>query len=63
MTKIRTGVPNKDFCFDDPKQRQKYTNNMTPKEKEKFAKSYVRSLLEAKEQALWFRRMANPSNQ
>ena len=34
---------------------------MSAKEKERFAKCYVRSLLETKEKVLWFRRMTNPS--
>ena len=54
-------LSNKNFCLDDPKLRQHYTKHMTAKEKERFAKSYVRSLLEAKEKVLWFRRMTNPS--
>ena len=49
------------FSFDDPKQRQHYTKYMSAKEKERFAKCYVRSLLETKEKVLWFRRMTNPS--
>ena len=63
MTNVLTAVHlrNKNFSFDDPKLRQHYTKHMTAKEKERFAKSYVRSLLEAKEKVLWFRRMTNPS--
>ena len=52
---------NNNFSLDDPKLRQHYTQSMTAKEREKFAKSYVRSLLETKEKVLWFRRMTNPS--
>jgi hypothetical protein len=52
---------NKNLCLDDPKLRQNYTKYMTAKEKERFAKSYVHSLLETKEEILRFRRMANPS--
>jgi hypothetical protein len=61
MTNILTGLnveSNKNFDLDDPKQRQHYARYMTMKEKERFAKSYVRSLLEAKEEVLRFRRMA-----
>lgn len=54
-------LSNKNFCLDDPEQRQHYTKYMSAKEKEKFAKCYVRSLLETKEKVLWFRRMTNPS--
>ena len=54
-------LSNKNFCLDDPEQRQHYTKYMTSKEKERFAKCYVRSLLETKEKVLWFRRMTNPS--
>ena len=52
---------NKRISMDDPKQRQCYTQYMTAKEKERFAKWYIRSLLETKEKVLWFRRMTNPS--
>ena len=48
---------NKRISIDDPKERQRYTKYMTAKEKERFAKSYVRSLLETKEKVLCFRRM------
>src|ERR1700729_600335 len=54
-------LSNKNFCLDDPDQRQHYTKYMSAKEKERFAKCYVRSLLETKEKVLWFRRMTNPS--
>jgi hypothetical protein len=60
MTNILTGLKvesDKNFDLDDPKQRQHYTKYMTKKEKEKFAKSYVRALLETKEEVLRFRRM------
>jgi hypothetical protein len=52
---------NKRISIDDPKQRQRYTKYMTANEKERFAKWYIRSLLEAKEKVLWFRRMTDPS--
>ena len=52
---------NKNFCLDDPKRRQHYTKYMSAKQKERFAKSYVRLLLETKEEVLRFRRMTNPS--
>ena len=59
---IRTGLyvqsGNKRFYLDDPKQRQRHSKYMTPSQKERFAKSYVRYVLEAKEQELWFKRMA-----
>ena len=58
---IDVELSNKNFCLDDPEQRQHYTKYMSAKEKERFAKTYVRSLLEAKEKVLWFRRMTNPS--
>jgi hypothetical protein len=63
MTNILTAahLRNKNFCLDDPKLRQHYTKYMTAKEKERFAKSYVRSLLENKEEVLRLRRMTNPS--
>jgi hypothetical protein len=58
---IRTGIyvkeGNKTFYLDDPKDRQRYAKYMTPKQKERFAKSYVRYVLKAKEQQLWFKRM------
>jgi hypothetical protein len=54
-------LSNKNFCFDDPEQRQHYTKYMSAKKKERFAKCYVRWLLETKENILWFRRMTNPS--
>jgi hypothetical protein len=60
---IRTGMNvkkgNKTFYLDDPKDRQRYTKYMTPKQKERFAKSYMRSILEGKEQDLWLKRMLN----
>jgi hypothetical protein len=40
---------NKNFCLDDPEQRQQYTKYMSAKNKERFAKCYIRSLLETKE--------------
>jgi hypothetical protein len=59
---IRTGIyvkeGNKTFYLDDAKEGQRYTKYMTLKQKERFAKSYVRYVLEAKEQELWFKRMA-----
>jgi hypothetical protein len=58
---IDVELSNKNFCLDDPKQRQHSTKYMSAKEKERFAKCYVRSLLETKEKVLWFRRMTNPS--
>jgi hypothetical protein len=45
--------------LDDPKERQRYVKYMTPKQKERFAKSYIRSILEGKEQDLWLKRMLN----
>jgi hypothetical protein len=54
-------LSNKSFCLDDPEQRRRYAEYMTAKEKKRFAKCYVRSLLETKEKVLWFRRMTNPS--
>ena len=44
--------------LDDPKQRQRYVKYMSAREKEQFAKHYVRHVLEAKENELWFKRMA-----
>ena len=63
MTNVLTAahLRNKHFCLDDPKQRQHYTKYMTAKQKERFAKSYVRLLLETKEELLRFRRITNPS--
>ena len=58
---IDVKLSNNNFCFDDPEQRQHSTKYMSAKEKERFAKCYVRSLLETKEKVLWFRRMTNPS--
>jgi hypothetical protein len=54
-------LSNKNLCLENPEQRRHYTKHMTAKEKERVAKCYVRSLLEAKEKVLWFRRMTNPS--
>jgi hypothetical protein len=45
--------------LDDPKERQRYVKYMTPKQKERFAKSYIRSIFKAKEQDLWLKRMLN----
>jgi hypothetical protein len=56
-------LSNKNLCLDDPERRHHYTKYMSTKEKERVAKCYVRSLLEAKEKVLWFRRMTNPSLQ
>jgi len=47
----------KTFYLDDPKQRQQYVKYMSPTDKKNFAKSYVRSVLEAKEKLQWFTRM------
>ena len=58
---IDVELSNKNFCLDDPEQRQHYTKYMSTKEKARVAKCYVRSLLETKEKVLWFRRMTNPS--
>ena len=58
---IDVELSNENFCLDDPEQRQHYTKYMSAKEKERFAKCYVRLLLETKEKILWFRRMTNPS--
>jgi hypothetical protein len=60
-TDMYVGSDNERISIDDPKQRQCYTKYMTAKEKERFAKSYVRALLETKEQVIRFRRMTNPS--
>lgn len=43
--------------LDDPKARQRYAEDMRPKDREKFAKFYLRKVLEAKEYQLWFNRM------
>ena len=43
--------------LDDPKARQRYAKDMTPKQREKFAKFYVRKVLKAKEYSLWLNRM------
>ena len=37
-------LSNKNSCLDDPEQRQHFTKYMSAKEKERFAKTYVRSL-------------------
>ena len=58
---IDVELSNKNFCLDDPEQRQHYTKYMSAKEKERVARCYVRSLLETKEKVLWFRRMTSPS--
>jgi hypothetical protein len=58
---IEVELSNKHFCLDDAEQRQHYTKYMSAKGKERFAKCYVRSLLETKEKVLWLRRMTNPS--
>ena len=59
---IRTGIcikeGSKTFYLDDPKQRQRYVKYMSAREKEQFAKHYARHVLEAKENELWFKRMA-----
>ena len=58
---IRTGIyvqaGRRRFHLDDLKERQRYVKDMTPKQKDKFANFYVRKVLEAKEQELWFKRM------
>ena len=48
---------NETIYLDDPKQRQRHVKYMTPQQKERFAKDYVRSVLEQKEKELWFTRM------
>jgi hypothetical protein len=48
---------NKTFYLDDPKQRQQYVKYMSPRQKVNFAKSYIRSVLSAKEKLQWFTRM------
>jgi hypothetical protein len=45
------------FYLDDPKDRQRYVHGLNPKQREKFAKFYIRKLLEAEEYQLWFKRM------
>jgi len=45
--------------LDDPKDRQRYVKYMSPKQREEFAKDYLRKLLQAKEQELWFKRMVS----
>jgi hypothetical protein len=58
---IRTGIyvqaGRRRFHLDDLKERQRYVKDMTPKQKEEFAKFYVRKILEAKEEMLWFKRI------
>jgi hypothetical protein len=58
----RTGIyvqsGKKRVYLDDPKERQRCVQYMTPEQKERFAKSYIRDVLKAKEQELCFKRMA-----
>jgi hypothetical protein len=56
-TGMTVGSGNRAICLDDPKARQRYAKDMTPKQREKFAKFYVRKVLKAKEYSLWFNRM------
>jgi hypothetical protein len=62
---IRTGVytqsGDRRTYLDDPKQRQLDVKNMTPKQKERYAKFYIRMILKRKEEMLWFKRMTNPA--
>jgi hypothetical protein len=60
-TGIYTETQNKREYLDDPKKRQRDAEGMTPKQKVKYAKFYVRKLLEKKEEMLWRKRMTNPS--
>jgi hypothetical protein len=60
-TGIYTDAHNKREYLDDPRKRQRDAEGMTPKQKVKYAKFYVRKLLEKKEEMLWFKRMTNPS--
>ena len=48
---------NETIYLDDPKQRRRHVKYMTPQQKERFAKGYVRSVLEAKEKLQWLTRM------
>ena len=43
--------------LDDPKARQRYAEDMKPKQREEFAKFYLRKVFEAKETILWFNKM------
>jgi hypothetical protein len=43
--------------LDDPKARQRYAKDMKPKQREEFAKFYLRKVFEAKETILWFNKM------
>jgi hypothetical protein len=58
---ILTGLFIKDrgetINLDDPKVRQRYTRDLNPKQRLKFAKFYIRQLLEAQEYERWYKRM------
>jgi hypothetical protein len=43
--------------LDDAQERLRYAKDMSPKQREKFAKFYLRKVLEAKEYQIWFKRM------
>jgi hypothetical protein len=52
---VRSG--DETFYLDDPKDRQRYVRYLNPKQREKFAKFYLRKLIEAKEYDLWYKKM------
>lgn len=58
---IRTGITVKSggrvYCLDDPAHRQRYAKYLKPKQKEKFAKDYLREILKAEEYKRWFMKM------
>lgn len=58
---IRTGITVKSggcvYCLDVPAHRQRYAKYLKPKQKEKFAREYLREILKAEEYKRWFMKM------
>ena len=57
LTGIYVKSADRIYYLDDPKDRQRYIRSLSPKEKEKFAKWFIRKIFEAKEYQRWFNRM------
>jgi hypothetical protein len=53
----KAGIGGADLYYDDPKVRQREAKNMSPKQRERFAKRYLREVFEAEEKRLWLQKM------
>jgi hypothetical protein len=63
---IRTGRTIKDgkrvvYDLDNPAHRQRYAKYMNPKEKARFARDYLRAIVEAEKYERWYRKMLRTS--